>query len=215
LFYIREILDTCYRKKCVYYEWRENNWVFDLDKVFTVLESPEYGSSVTTDFIANRLAELPSASRKLLAWASLLGSVFSFRLLEKLLNKSTTDARLPLFEKDEYAVTALNDALNAYILMPAEQDGRFRFSHDRYLTAAANSLDKEWDTQLMHFTIARMTTSGEDYHDDSTMGSKALYIRSRHICLAAELIKAKETIRAPFRDILYVESMCELREDKY
>jgi predicted ATPase len=173
-----------------------------------VFESPEYGSSVTTDFIAKRLAELPLASRKLLAWASLLGGTFSFELLQKLLNpenKSTPDARLPLFEQDECAVTALNGALNAYVLMPAEQDARFRFSHDRYLTAAANTLDQEWNTQLMHFIIAKMMTSGEEYHDDSALGSKALYMRSRHICLAAELIKTKETIRAPFRDILYVE----------
>ncbi|KAI4640040.1 hypothetical protein J4E93_008840 [Alternaria ventricosa] len=214
LFYIREILDTCYRKRCVYYEWRENNWVFDLDKVFAVFESPEYGSSVTTDFIAKRLTELPSSSRKLLAWASLLGGTFSFELLQKLLqptNKPAAHGRLPLFERDECAVTALDAALKAYVLMPAEQDARFRFSHDRYLTAAVNSLDKEWDTQLMHFTIAKMITSGEEYNDDSTSGSKALYMQSRHICLAAELIKTKETVRAPFRDMLYQagETACE------
>ncbi|KAI4947363.1 hypothetical protein J4E91_006715 [Alternaria rosae] len=214
LFYIREILDTCYRKRCVYYEWRENNWVFDLDKVFAVFESPEYGSSVTTDFIAKRLTELPSSSRKLLAWASLLGGTFSFELLKKLLqptSKPAANGRLPLFDRDECAVTALDAALKAYVLMPAEQDARFRFSHDRYLTAAVNSLDKEWDTQLMHFTIAKMITSGEEYNDDSTSGSKALYMQSRHICLAAELIKTKETVRAPFRDMLYQagETACE------
>lgn len=27
VFYIREILDTCYRKNCVYYCWKEGNWV--------------------------------------------------------------------------------------------------------------------------------------------------------------------------------------------
>lgn len=214
LFYIREILDTCYRKRCVYYEWRENNWVFDLDKVFAVFESPEYGSSVTTDFIAKRLTELPSASRKLLAWASLLGGTFSFELLQKLLNPANKPAdagRLPLFDENESAVTALDAALKAYVLMPADQDARFRFSHDRYLTAAGNSLDSDWDTQLMHFTIAKMITAGEEYNDDSTIGSKALYMQSRHICLAAELIKAKETYRAPFRDMLYQagETACE------
>ncbi|RMZ73719.1 serine threonine kinase [Pyrenophora seminiperda CCB06] len=214
LFYIREILDTCYRKRCVFYEWRENNWVFDLDKVFEVFESPVYGSSVTTDFIARRLTELPAASKKLLAWASLLGGTFSFELLKKLLKPKTTvdaGARLPLLDKNECVVTALNDALNAYVLMPAEQDARFRFSHDRYLTAAVNSLDKEWDTQLMHFSIAKIITSGEGYQDDSELGSKTLYMQSRHICLAAELIKSKETVRAPFRDILYQagETACE------
>ncbi|KAJ4375072.1 Chk1 protein kinase [Neocucurbitaria cava] len=213
LFYIREILDTCYRKKCVYYSWRENNWLFDLDKVFDVFESPEYGSSVTTDFIVKRLFELPPATKKLLAWASLLGGSFSFELVKKLLSPETrpaADARLPLLDEAESAIQALNSALNAYVLMPAEQDARFRFSHDRYLMAAASSLEHDWDTQLMHFMIAKAITSSPDYHDDS-MGSKALYIRSRHICLAAELIKAKETRRAPFRDVLYQagETACE------
>ena len=214
LFYIREILDTCYRKRCVFYEWRENNWVFDLDKVFEVFESPDYGSAVTTDFITRRLTDLPRESRKLLAWASLLGGTFSFELLKKLLKPTGHEppgARLPLFDKNECAVTALNEALKAYVLMPAEQDARFRFSHDRYLAAASNSLDKEWDTQLMHFTIARMITSGKEYLDDPELSSKALYMQSRHICLAAELIKSKEPIRAPFRDMLYQagETACE------
>jgi hypothetical protein len=119
--------------------------------------------------------------------------------------------KLPLFDENECAVTALNEALNAYVLMPAEQDARFRFSHDRYLTAAANSLDNEWDTQLMHFTIAKVVTSGGEYLDDSASSSKSLYMQSRHICLAAELIKSKESIRAPFRDMLYQagETACE------
>ena len=116
-----------------------------------------------------------------------------------------------IFEKDECAVTALNEALKAYVLMPAEHDARFRFSHDRYLTAAASSLDKEWDTQLMHFNIAKMITSGKEYLDDPELSSKALYMQSRHICLAAELIKSNVLVRAPYRDMLYQagETACE------
>ncbi|KAL6710566.1 Chk1 protein kinase [Coniothyrium glycines] len=214
LFYIREILDTCHRKKCVYFSWKENNWIFDLDKVFKVFESSEYGSSVTTDFIIKRILELPAASCKLLAWASLLGSTFSFELLSKLLDpsdKSNAGTSLPLLEGNEVALVALNDALNAYVLMPADQDAKFRFSHDRYMTAAASLVDKFWNTSLMHYTIAKVITSGTEYHDDSALGPKALYMRSRHICLAADLIKAKEMTRAPFRDVLYQagETACE------
>jgi predicted ATPase len=205
LFYIRELLDTCFRKQCVFYSWRENNWLFDLDKVFEVFESPEYGSSVTNDFIAKRLLELTPETRKLIAWASLLGASFSFDLVRQLVDPRTApeDAeRLPLFAKGECAVTALNAALNAYVLMPAEEDARFRFSHDRYLTAASSSVDKEWDTQKMHFLVAKVV-SGGDFRDDSMIGSKALYMRSRHICLAAELIKSRESTRAAYRDVLY------------
>ncbi|KAF2027874.1 hypothetical protein EK21DRAFT_70998 [Setomelanomma holmii] len=214
LFYIREILDTCYRKKCVYYSWRENNWLFDLDKVFKVFESPEYGSSVTNDFITKRLLELHPATRKLIAWASLLSGSFSFYLVTQLMDpkRAPADAgRIPLLAEKESAIPALNGALDAYVLMPAEQDARFRFSHDRYLTAAASSLEKEWDTQTMHYLIAKIVTTGDEYHDDLTVGSKALYMRSRHICLAAELIKARESHRATFRDVLYQagETACE------
>lgn len=206
LFYIREILDTCHRKKCVYYSWRDNNWLFDLDKVFEVFESPEYGASVTNDFITKRLTELPLATQKLIAWASLLGASFSFEFVKQLLNpkNAPTDiTSIPLLVEKETAVTALNTALEAYVLMPAEHDARFRFSHDRYLTAAINSIDKNWDTQMMHYSIARLMIGGANLYDESTMGSKALYMRSRHICLAAELIKNRESHRAAFRDILY------------
>jgi serine/threonine protein kinase/GAF domain-containing protein len=214
LFYIREILDTCYRKQCVFYSWRENNWLFDLDKVFEEFESTEYGSSVTNDFITKRLLELPSSTRKLIAWASLLGTTFSWDLIKKLLNaKKTVEGaeKVPLLDHDESVVGALNGALDVYVLMPADQEARFRFSHDRYLVAAQSILNKEWDTSMMHYVIARLLTIDENYHDDKTTGSKALYTRSRHICLASELIKAKESNRAPFRDVLYQagETACE------
>ncbi|KAF3045247.1 hypothetical protein E8E12_011023 [Didymella heteroderae] len=206
LFYIREILDTCYRKQCVFYSWRENNWLFDLDKVFEVFESTEYGSSMTNDFITKRLLELPADTRKLLAWASLLGGAFSYDLVSKLLNPKYAPAdaeRLPLFGEKECIVTALNGALNAYILMPADSESRFRFSHDRYLFAAASLLDKDWNTAMMHYEIARIVSSSGEWHDDAMGDSKALYMRSRHICLAVDLIKTRERDRAPFRDVLY------------
>jgi signal transduction histidine kinase len=212
LFFIREILDTCYRKKCVYYSWRENNWLFDLDKVFEVFESPEYGSSVTNDFITKRFLDLPLASRKLLAWASLLGGSFSFALVKRLMDAKQApadDKSIPLLMDNESAIAALNGALNAYVLMPAEQDARFRFSHDRYLMAASTALENDWDMAMMHYSIAKV--SGAEYHDDSMLGSKALYMRSRHICLAAQIIKTREPRRAAFRDVLYQagETACE------
>ncbi|KAH9869591.1 hypothetical protein IAQ61_006799 [Plenodomus lingam] len=213
-FFVREILDECYRKKCVFYSWRENNWLFDLDRVFEVFAGPEYGSSVTGDFITKRLFELPSDSRKLLAWASLLGGTFSFDFIKQVLDPKERwppEAKIPVLADGESAIKALSGALDAYILMPAEQDARFRFSHDRYLAAAANSLEKEWDSQLMHYLIAKTITSNDDDRGEPVLGSKALYMRSRHICLATELIKTRETHRAPFRDILYQagETACE------
>ncbi|KAF1979878.1 putative histidine kinase HHK1p [Bimuria novae-zelandiae CBS 107.79] len=206
VFFIREILDTCYRKQCVFYSWKEGNWCFDLDKVFDAFESPEYGSPVNNDFIAKRLRDLPPISRKLVAWASLLSGSFTFDLIQNLMDPANAPpdadtSRIPLLRAKDCAITALNGAVNAFVLMPADDEDRFRFSHDRYLTAATQSLDTEWDTSMMHYMIAKIMVTTNYY--DSVAGSKALYVRSRHICLGAALIKARESFRAPFRDILY------------
>ncbi|KAJ4303573.1 Chk1 protein kinase [Kalmusia sp. IMI 367209] len=216
IFYIREILDTCYRKQCVFYCWREGCWRFDLDKVFDTFESPEYGSSVNNDFLSKRLRELPTNSRKLIAWASLLTGSFSFGIIKSLMDPKSAppDAdttRIPLLRDKDCAVTALNGAVNSFVLMPADDEDRFRFSHDRYLAAAVNSLDADWDTTMMHYMIAKLMVTSGQYRDDSEVGSKALYMRSRHICLAADLLKSRESNRAPFRDILYqaAETACE------
>lgn len=207
VFYIREILDTCYRKQCVFYCWKQGSWNFDLDKVFDAFESPEYGSSVNNDFIVKRLRDLPTSSRKLLAWASLLSGSFTFGLIRILMDpvKAPPDVdtnRIPLLRAQDSAVTALTGAVNAFVLMSASDEDSFRFSHDRYLTAATQSLDAEWDTTMMHYMIAKFMVFSGEYHAGVTE-SKAMYVRSRHICLAASLIKARESVRAPFRDILY------------
>ncbi|KAJ4346543.1 Chk1 protein kinase [Didymosphaeria variabile] len=184
IFYIREILDTCYRKQCVFYCWKEGAWCFDLDKVFDAFESNEYGSSVNSDFIEKRLRDLPANSRKLVAWASILTGSFTFDLIRNLMDplNAPPDAdttRIPLLRTKDCAITALNGAVSAFVLMPADDEDRFRFSHDRYLTAATNSLDQEWDITMMHYMIAK------------------------HICLASSLVKTRESTRAPYRDVLY------------
>ena len=56
---------------------------------------------------------------------------------------------------------------------------------------------------MMHYEIARIVSASGGWHDDAMGDSKALYMRSRHICLAVDLIKTRESNRAPFRDVLY------------
>ncbi|KAF2876568.1 putative histidine kinase HHK1p [Massariosphaeria phaeospora] len=214
LFYLRSILDTCYRKHCVYYSWREAAWLFDLDKVFETFEDPEYGAAVNKEFVSRRLHELSPASRKLICWASLLGGTISFGLIRKLLNGEHAPhdiIGLPILLGTENAVMALNGALGAYILMPADNEDRFRFSHDRYSVVARAMAEDEYDTPMMHFVIAKSLVTEDVHPEESLAISKALYVRSRHICFAKDLIKAKEAKRRPFRDILYqaAETACE------
>jgi predicted ATPase len=132
-FFIREMLDTCYRKLCIYYSWKFSAWEFDLDQIFVEFESQSYGSQITNDFVAKRLDELSPATKALLAWASLLGNSFSFSLVKRLLhgeNVWPTARGLPTLGWYD-PVTGLQGALGAYLIMPCEDEDRFRFSHDR------------------------------------------------------------------------------------
>ena len=83
--------------------------------------------------------------------------------------------------------------------------------HDRYLAAVVDLTEKEWDTKLMHYVIAKMIVLDESSSDDPARASKALYMRSRHICLAVDIIKSRELNRSLFRDVLYqaAETACE------
>jgi hypothetical protein len=81
-FFIREMLDSCYRKKCVYYCWRCSHWEFNLDRVFDAFASPDSGKFSTNDFILRRMMELPNEAQALLSWGALIGDRFSYNLVK-------------------------------------------------------------------------------------------------------------------------------------
>jgi signal transduction histidine kinase len=96
-------------------------------------------------------------------------------------------------------------------LQAATDEDTFRFSHDRYLVAASELTERQWDTKSMHYAIAKVMVAEEESQQDSASGAKALFTRSRHICLAVDLIKSRERERASFRNVLYqaAETACE------
>lgn len=132
-FFIREMLETCYRKLCVYYSWRNSAWEFDLDRIFLEFESQTYGSQITNDFVAKRLDELTPATRAILGWAASLGTSFSFSLVKRLLQGENVWPKahgLPEIGLQD-AVAGLQGAIGAYLVMPCDNEDRFRFSHER------------------------------------------------------------------------------------
>ncbi|KAI0536913.1 putative histidine kinase HHK1p [Xylaria digitata] len=203
-FYIREMLNACYRQRCIWYDYRESRWLYDLDRLFEQFKGEHGYDVLDNDFITRRLNELPSASRWILAWAALLGSSFSFNLVCQLMSGefgfiddegiSTEETqRRTVFSKRE-AVAGLQAAVNACIVVQGETDDRFRFAHDRYVQAAASL--KECNVQGMHFIIAQtlMTQFGS--------GVKAKDNTASHICESVDMIKRRVRDRYPFRKYL-------------
>ena len=209
-FYLRQMLEVCYRKSCIWYSWKKSMWEYDLDRVFAEFESDSYGEQLNTDFIAKRLQDLPQAARSILAWASLLGTTFSFKLIQRLLsgefdypNNDGVNGKVDGPEAPELftpqptknVVEGLQATLQSYILMPGSNEDEFSFSHDRYVRASA-SLRERRDVETMHFIIVQTTMKYPDLH------SVSLYDRARHICESASVIKGRVKYRHRFRALL-------------
>ena len=209
-FYLRQMLEVCHRKACIWYSWKESMWEYDLDRIFAEFESDSYGEQLNTNFITKRLQDLPQAARSILAWASLLGTTFSFKLIQRLLSgefdypgndgmKGNADCpgAVELFNPKpvQNVVEGLQATLQAYILIPGSNEDEFSFSHDRYVRASA-SLRECQDVEKMHFIIAQTMMKYGD------LNSGSLYDRARHICQSANVIKGRVEYRHRFRSLL-------------
>lgn len=133
-FYIREMLSACHRKRCIYYDYKASQWVYDLDRLFEEFQGERNYDVLDTNFITRRLSELPEASKCLLGWAALLGHSFSFELICHLLSGECQDLSdyMPsehIHKKytQQEAIAGLQAAIQGYIIVPTEVENRFRF----------------------------------------------------------------------------------------
>jgi signal transduction histidine kinase/predicted ATPase/CheY-like chemotaxis protein/serine/threonine protein kinase len=203
-FYMREMLSACYRKKCVWYDYKDSHWRYDLERLFDQFRGEQHYDVLDTAFITRRLKELPPAARSILAWAALLGQTFSFDMICKLMSgefhyadDTSTEpngdhSRKSYSQQD--AVEGLHAAITAYIIVPSETDDRFRFAHDRYVQAAAAL--RECNPRMMHFVIAQ--TLLKYYSTDKKWRDNT----ASHICEAVDIIKKRVPHRQPFRMLL-------------
>ena len=204
-FYMREMLDTCHRKQCIWYDYKESAWKYDLDRIFQQFATKSYSDVLNTEFVTARLNELPAASRSILAWASLIGTTFSFELIQRLLSgefdyggKDCTmmpESHYALSHSEQDAVGGLQAAISAYIIVATQDDDRFRFAHDRYIQAAAQL--RECNGPKMHFIIAQ--TLLKYYNSDE----RARDTTASHICESVSIINARVIHKHSFREILF------------
>lgn len=202
-FYMREMLNACNRKRCIWYDYRDSQWHFDLDKLFDQFRGEQDYDVLDTGFITRRLSELPRASRAILAWAAMLGQSFSFDLITRLLAgefvEQTQEADGHAFyfrpSSQQEIVEGLQAAIQAYILVPSDSDDWFRFAHDRYIQAARSL--KECNARKMHFVIAQ--TLMKYYRSEARSRGSTV----QHICEAVDLLRRHIKIRRPYRDILF------------
>ncbi|KAM3075987.1 Chk1 protein kinase [Clarireedia jacksonii] len=203
-FYMREMLDSCHRKHCIWYDYKANIWNYDLDRIFKQFETKSYNEVLNTEFVTSRLNELPPASRSILAWASLIGTSFSFDLIQRLMSgefdydeeQSAFDAGSSILSHSQQeAIGGLQAAIQAYIIVATQDDNRFRFAHDRYVQAA--SALRECSGPKMHFMIAQ--TLMKYYNSDE----RSRDLAAAHISESVDIINERVTHKHSFRKLLF------------
>ncbi|TVY19554.1 Hybrid signal transduction histidine kinase K [Lachnellula arida] len=205
-FYMREMLDTCHRKQCIWYDYKQSTWCFSLDKIFKQFQTENYHETLNNDFVTSRLNELPPASRAILAWASILGASFSFELIQRLLSGEFDFKEMGIVSPEDFkpysltysqeeAVGGLQATIQAYIIVATNEDDRFRFAHDRYSQAALSLA--ECNASRMHFIIAQTLlkyySSQERSRDDTAM----------HVAKSVDIINERVLHRQSFRKLLF------------
>ena len=207
-FFMREMLDCCYRTGCVFYSWIDSRWAFDLDKIFSEFSSDSYGSQISDDHLVRRLRDLPQDAQKLLAWASLIGNTWRFSMVKALLdtegltsseqggNRPQSHSGKVTFvrQSSQDAIRALQAAIQGCVVEAEDADDLFCFCHDRYQHGASRLCR---DPEEMHFQISQLLL------DSPHAGESPLYVRASHICASRNVIKKRVSIRRPYREILF------------
>lgn len=82
-----------------------------------------------------------------------------------------------------------------------QDEDRFKFSHDRYVTAAGVLCDQYVRTE-MHYVMACSMMKHSPY-DAVKQPNKVLFEQARHICAGIEAVKRRADNKSEFRDLLY------------
>ncbi|RKF65723.1 Peroxide stress-activated histidine kinase mak3 [Erysiphe neolycopersici] len=202
-FNMREMLNSCYRRRCIYYDYKENGWCYDMEKIFMEYSSSICENNLNGEFAISRLKELPLVSRAILVWASYVGHSFSFDLIRRLLggefdyedgdlNRNLIKTVSRYSQQD--IIEGLQSIIQACIITETQDDDRFCFTHDRYMQAAS-SLDF-YPTPKAHFIISQ-TLLKYNFSDGCDKETIAM-----HIGKSIDIIKAKVTHRRHFREVL-------------
>lgn len=159
-----------------------------------------YNDSLRDDFVTSRLNELLPAAKSILAWASMIGQSFSFKLVQRLLHNDFAAVNqdrpsdFPPFYSEQDTLKGFQAAIQAYIIVPTQNDDVFQFAYDRYVQAAASLWNG--DTNMMHFVMAQTLVK---YY---SIDNKYRDILSSSVFESTSTIKRSVASRRPFRKLL-------------
>ncbi|KAJ5937019.1 hypothetical protein N7466_003469 [Penicillium verhagenii] len=191
-FYVREMLTECYEHGLIGYDHQKGLWSFDLSRISAHFRADNYDDTNLANFLTKRLSNLPSVSKSILAWASVLGTTFSFQLVRRLLNTAKMDSESEL--SDQEMIQGLQATIQAYVIVPTKDHDVFSFTYNHYMHIAVSFHTR--DQHHVDFIKAQVLLRYYS-HDD-----KYCNMLASAILESAPIIKTSVARREPFRKFL-------------
>ncbi|WBW75367.1 phosphorelay sensor kinase Mak3 [Schizosaccharomyces osmophilus] len=168
---MRDLLLELHNKKIIYFDWKTHQWSINYDDIN--LFSPESYNINVDSYSVTKLSSLPEHCRCFLAWASMMGSWFSFETVRKLCQEAED------FDFDNESL----DLLLRKGIIYATSTSSYSFSRGSY-KKTINSFYSEEKLQRMHARLFEMCIHNRDQY--------GLFDIACHIDAAFEYIKTED-----------------------
>lgn len=157
-FFCKEVINTIYREKLLYFDYKSKHWAWQLDAINNLKISDN-----VIDLLIDRIDALPKVTRTLLTFAACVGSRFSVDTLLLISNENPDTIGKALWPamQQELIVTLYMgskriDALSYGSLSgPISKGISYQFAHDKVQQAFYQCIDEQ-AKQKTHLAIARL-----------------------------------------------------------
>ncbi|EPX73596.1 HisK/Mak3 protein kinase Mak3 [Schizosaccharomyces octosporus yFS286] len=149
---MRDLLSELYNKKVIYFDWKSHQWSINYDDIN--LFNPESYNIDVDSYSVTKLSDLPEHCRCFLAWASMMGSCFSYETVRNLCQE------VEFFDFDNESL----DLLLRKGIIYANSTSSYSFSRGSYQKTINSFYSKE-KLQRMHARLFEMCVDNRDKHD--------------------------------------------------
>ncbi|KAK7205297.1 hypothetical protein BZA70DRAFT_277803 [Myxozyma melibiosi] len=200
---LSESLKALHKSGAIRFSTRRRRWVYEsMDLVRSAYVDFLATTELDPSFVLRRFRDFPKRTRNFMIWASLLGSPFSYRLVQTLMqmpdglsssdsgdSAAAANSGVTLVESDNKAMSSLQTLIQAGIIVPSEEsEDSFKFSHARYAQAAQELVRTE-NLASMNLLLADKLMKDENH---------SAFFVAEHLLNALPLIRDRP-YRRPYR----------------
>ncbi|KAI9131352.1 ATP-binding sensor histidine kinase [Acaryochloris sp. CCMEE 5410] len=198
-FYLNQLLLALYHEKCIYFNYQEEKWVWNIQKI----QSVKISDFSIIDLIIKSIEELPAETQRILRFAACIGNNFNLKTLSIISKKSMHDTarelwhalqkglvlpldknyKIPLVSmsrkseiEDNINYQFLHDRVqqSVYSLIPSEKRKRFHLNIGEILLNKRAEIEKYNDNDI--FDIVNQMNFGIDLLISQSQRTQLAYL---------------------------------------